>query len=124
MQLLLGHKIFRLWALLAHVVFSMAMLWPLDKLPDVAYSFPDKWSHFAVFSTLYLLWAFALESKWSLIKLRLRLCFGLVIYGIIIELIQYKWLITRHGDLMDLVANTGGILFGLILYHVRSNFNR
>lgn len=36
-----------------------------------------------------------------------------VIYGIIIEVLQYTWTVNRHGDILDALANTVGALLGI-----------
>jgi len=115
MQRLLGDKL-KLWgALVAQISATVAMLWPSPDLPDIDVPMADKWAHFIVFGVLYFLWAFAL-SKSAIKQLTWRLAFVLLFYGIIIEVIQQYWYVSRTGDLMDVVANSIGILLGLIAF--------
>jgi len=79
----------------------------------------DKWAHFLVFAVLFFLWAQALSVKNNRSISSVKLFFALVFYGIIIEVIQDLWYVSRTGDLMDVIANTVGILLGLILFHLR-----
>jgi VanZ family protein len=120
MQRLLGDKIALCLALLGQIIATLAMLWPNPELPDVDLPFLDKWAHFVIFSILYLLWAWALESKGPRVKWTLHLVFALLIYGIIIESIQHYWYVSRKGDLMDVLANATGILIGFLAHQLKS----
>lgn len=118
MQRLLGDKL-KLWgALVAHISVTVAMLWPSPDLPDIDVPMADKWAHFLVFGVLYFLWALAL-SKSAINQLTWRLALVLLFYGIIIEVIQQYWYVSRTGDLMDVVANSIGILLGLIAFKIK-----
>lgn len=118
MQRLSGDKL-KLWgAIIAHISATVAMLWPSPDLPDIDVPMADKWAHFLVFGVLYFLWAFAL-SKSAIIQWTWRLALVLLFYGIIIEVIQQYWYVSRTGDLMDVVANSIGILLGLIAFKIK-----
>lgn len=119
---LLGDKS-KIWlAIAAQLSATAAMLWPSPELPDVDVPMADKWAHFLVFGVLYFLWALAIQSKRSK-RASWVLVFALIFYGIIIELIQGYWYISRTGDLMDVVANSIGILLGLIAYNVKERYD-
>ena len=120
MRRLLGDKIALGLALLGQIIATLAMLWPNPELPHVDLPFLDKWAHFVVFLILYLLWAWALESKGPRVKWTLQLVFTLLIYGIIIESIQHYWYVSRKGDLMDVLANATGILIGFLAHQLKS----
>lgn len=120
MQGLLGDKTALGTALVGQVIATLAMLWPNPELSDVDVLIWDKWVHFLVFTILYLLWAWALGSKGPRLKWTLKLVFGLLIYGIIIEFIQHYWYVSRKGDLMDVMANASGIFIGFLVLQLKS----
>jgi len=120
MQGLLGDKTALGTALVGQVIATLAMLWPNLELSDVDVLIWDKWVHFLVFTILYLLWAWALGSKGPRLKWTLKLVFGLLIYGIIIEFIQHYWYVSRKGDLMDVMANASGIFIGFLVLQLKS----
>jgi VanZ family protein len=68
---------------------------------------------------LFFLWAQALSIKNQISRLSLKIVFALLFYGIIIEVIQDNWSVSRTGDLMDVLANTIGILLGLIVFQFK-----
>ena len=104
----------RLWlAVLAQVIATVAMLWPSQYFPEVAVPMLDKWAHFVVFGTLYFLWADAISKTKIEITMIFRLSIALLLYGIIIELIQHYWYVSRTGDTLDVLANAIGIVLGL-----------
>ena len=104
----------RLWlAVLAQVIATVAMLWPSQDFPEVAVLMLDKWAHFVVFGTLYFLWADAISKTKIEITMIFRLSIALLLYGIIIELIQHYWYVSRTGDTLDVLANAIGIVLGL-----------
>lgn len=118
MQRLSGDKLKLVGAIAAHISATVAMLWPSPDLPDIDVPMADKWAHFLVFGVLYFLWALAL-SKSAINQLTWRLALVLLFYGIIIEVIQQYWYVSRTGDLMDVVANSIGILLGLIAFEIK-----
>lgn len=120
---LLGDKS-RVWlAIAAHISATVAMLWPSPDLPDIDVPMVDKWAHFLVFGVLYFLWALALQNRRSF-RLNVGLVLALLLYGIIIEVIQEHWSVTRTGDVIDVLANCIGILLGLIAFNVKEKLYR
>ena len=98
----------------------MGSLLPSSKVPDIDVS--DKWIHFvfyAIFSFLLFLSIHthtkSLNShvkRWSLV-----IIIGTVV-GLSIELIQYSLISGRHGEWMDVIVNTIGLLGGLFIAEV------
>lgn len=119
MPRLLGDRILIWLAITAQITATLALLWPAPDLPELDVPMSDKWAHFLVFAVLFFLWAQALSVKNNRPLSSVKLFFALVFYGIIIEVIQDLWYVSRTGDLMDVMANTVGILLGLILFHLR-----
>ena len=78
----------------------------------------DKIVHFIFYSTAAFLGVFYLweQSKWS-VKLRKSLVlmfFLTLVFGIIIEVIQYRFTLDRAGDIFDGLANGIGALCGVL----------
>ena len=119
MPRLLGDKVLFWLAITAQITATAAMLWPAPDLPEIDVPMADKWAHFLVFAVLFFLWAQALSVKNQISRLSLKIVFALLFYGIIIEVIQDNWYFSRTGDLMDVLANTIGILLGLIVFQLK-----
>ena len=41
--------------------------------------------------------------------------FYCILYGVLIEIIQHYFVVGRHADFNDVFADTGGVLFGVII---------
>jgi len=99
------------------LIIVIGSLLPSSKVPSIDVS--DKWIHFvfyAIFSFLLFLsthtYTKSLNShvkRWSLV-----LIIGTVV-GLSIELIQYSLISGRHGEWMDVLVNTLGLLGGLFV---------
>ncbi len=78
----------------------------------------DKIVHFISYFTAAFLGVFFLreQGRWSLkLSTSLLLMFVVtVVYGIIIEVLQYSMTTDREGDLFDALANGFGSLFGVL----------
>ena len=82
---------------------------------DIQVVYSDKWGHsFAYFmlSLCWLLTFFKYPKKKFLI---ITLC---VTYGIVIEVLQTTLTNHRTGDFLDVIANTIGILLGLMIFNL------
>ena len=89
-----------------------------DSLPDDILPYLDKVFHFFAYITLTLLWSIyakKLYSKTSINKILTVIAILLTVYGIIIEVLQSKLTYTRMLEINDIVANSVGIAFGIII---------
>ncbi len=91
--------------LLILTAITILSLWPADQLH--LGSGRDKIQHFIAYAALMLPVALRKPKSW------IALGTFLVIYSGIIELIQP--FVNRYGEWADLLANTGGVLFGIII---------
>ena len=123
MPRLLGDKIWVWLAITAQIMVTVALLLPATDLPQTDVPMADKWAHFLVFSVLFYLWAQALSVKNQIRQLSVKLVIALIFYGTIIEVIQDSWSISRTGDFMDVLANTAGILMGLIVFNIKEKLS-
>jgi len=101
----------RLWLGLGWgaVVFAIVLfLVPMSRLPQVQVS--DKTEHFAAYLLLSLWFAgiYPRGRYWII-------AIGLCVLGVLIEFAQGAMQLGRHADAMDVVANSTGIVAGLVL---------
>ena len=94
-----------------------------SNVPKIALS--DKGIHFAFYTILAILLYFPLrintKRSFSFVTTNvLVLVFGFII-GSVIELVQHHLIVGRFGEYLDLLANTVGLLTGVIISEV---FNR
>jgi len=94
-------------------IITAASLWPAAHLPPVPGS--DKTHHFISYAALMLPTALKKPRHWFLIAL-----FFLFFSGTI-ELIQPYF--NRYGEWLDMLANTGGIICGIIIAKLIKNFH-
>lgn len=93
------------WVLIALAI--LASLSPTQNLPDIGTS--DKLGHLTAYA-LMTLWFSGIypRSRYALIG------FGMLVLGALIEWAQGAMGLGRQADMYDLVANTSGIVAGLI----------
>ncbi|EAR13500.1 hypothetical protein PI23P_03362 [Polaribacter irgensii 23-P] len=80
----------------------------------------DKLQHGVAYATLCITWLIALQKKQK--KYAIALC--CILFGMIIEVLQYAITNYRTGDYLDVAANSLGVLLGLLLFHQISKKNR
>lgn len=73
----------------------------------------DKIEHAIAYFVLTFIWLLALQKSKINVKLIVLCCF---LYGIIIEALQVTATSYRSGEILDVVANTTGILIAYIFY--------
>jgi VanZ family protein len=102
---------FTLFTLAAIATLS---LWPLEKLPLVPGT--DKTHHLIAYAVLMFPTALRKPNKWIL--------FGLlfIAYSGAIELIQPY--VNRYGEWLDMVANSTGVVCGLIIAELVNYFSQ
>jgi VanZ family protein len=96
------------WLLLSSIILitiTALSLWPLSTLPSVPGT--DKTHHIIAYMILMFPIVLGRPNKWLLAATLL------ISYSGIIELIQPY--VNRHAEWMDLLANTIGILLGVVL---------
>ena len=102
------------WMLVIITLFLTLM--PAKEIPD-ALIFWDKLQHSLCFATLAFVGLFAYKNV-------ILMCVSLSIYGILIELMQTFLTTTRHGDWLDWVADTVGVLIGALVALMLKKFYR
>ena len=88
----------------------------LMKMPkvEVQISNLDKGYHLFAYFTLTICWLFSFYKKK---KLKYYIVVACIFYGIIIEVLQHTLTMYRTGDIYDILANTLGIVLGLIVFN-------
>lgn len=117
-HLLAGNTLL-LIALLYSIVISVLFFLPTTELPKVAISSADKIVHGLVYFLLVNLWmvyfyvknGFRILWKWVAI-----LFFSILLYGIIVEIFQGLFTVSRRADIFDLIANVIGTLLGIFFF--------
>ena len=94
------------------VTIAMASLWPVAHLPAVPGS--DKTHHFIAYAALMLPTALKKPKHW------LAIAFAFLCFSAAIELIQPY--VNRYGEWLDMLANGGGLVCGIIAAQLISYF--
>jgi len=87
----------------------------LIKTPKATIQFHhlDKLQHALAYFILTISWLFAFYGK---NKKRIIIC-SCIFYGILIEILQETLTEYRTGDSLDIIANSTGVLLGLLLFN-------
>lgn len=106
-----------LLALLYTIILSVACLIKTDQLPGVGLPNIDKFFHFFTYLVLTYVWfrtffyTFKFDRKASL---KFAAIFS-IIFGIVIEVLQGTVTSFRSADVYDVLANTSGVMFSILL---------
>lgn len=95
--------------------YILAVL-PQENVPELT-PFNDKGNHFLAFSVLTLLLLHAYRVKY------LTAFVLMMLYGVLIEVSQL-FAVNRHGELLDVLADTIGVVVGILLYWLIRKFYR
>lgn len=87
-----------------------------NKIPKFEFGYFDKIAHITFYTFLTLSWHLALCLKKNYIFKSILIALSITFYGIVIEVIQGKYVPNRAGDIYDVLANTIGVIFGFGLF--------
>jgi VanZ family protein len=99
------------------ITITILSLIPATSVPS-GIQFWDKGQHGLMFFVLAVTGCVAFQRSWGLI------CFGLILYGGILELLQDTLTATRCGDVSDWLADGVGILIGAAAYGLAKRFSK
>jgi VanZ family protein len=87
----------------------------LIKMPEynVAIRHLDKLQHCFAYLVLTFFWLFAFYKK----ERKHLIIFCCILFGILIEVLQYTITNYRTGDYLDVIANSSGVLFGSFVFN-------
>ena len=103
------------------VLFFVSFLSLVDttKIVDTPLLSFDKVLHFGIYSFLNVLLLIAYNKNFSMLFLSITL----FVYGILIEVIQNQTTY-RTAELVDILANSCGILIGALIFKIAYRFNK
>ena len=78
----------------------------------------DKYGHFLTYFILGLSWLNAIKNPLHKNFINYIIIFLIICYGIILEALQDVLTTYRQADLFDIIANSAGGIFALILYNL------
>ncbi|WP_445735697.1 VanZ family protein [Mariniflexile sp.] len=112
-------------SILYTLTLATVCLVKLNKLPNVGLSYGDKIFHFLSYSVLAMLWFNTLLHTFKFKKRRALLYAALfsVVFGIVIEVLQGALTSYRSSDMYDVIANTSGVLFTVLILAVKNPKN-
>lgn len=95
----------------------------LTNVPDIGVSFGDKIFHFLAYFVLAFLWfgAFVYNFNFKKRKAITYASIFSVLFGIVIEVLQYLLTTYRSLDIYDMFANTFGVLLAVVIITVKNN---
>ena len=102
-------RLTRYWFALAYMMLLVFGILSLIPGPDIGDS--DKIAHFVGYAALAAWFSLIIEQRKSLWYILI----GLISYGLLLELLQ-SLTSYRFGDLADVVANSLGVITGLVFY--------
>ena len=115
---LLERRSLLILGLLYTLAITIVMVFPGKDLPKSDLPL-DKLLHVLINMCLVLIWLLYFHVKASA-NLNRRMLFTVLtavfIYGIIIEIIQQQFVVHRHADIWDVVANTIGLILGFVVF--------
>lgn len=79
----------------------------------------DKLQHAMAYAILSLSWLFALQKKQK--KYAIAVC--CILFGMVVEVLQYLITNYRTGDYLDVLANSFGVLLSLLIFRQISKKN-
>ena len=95
------------------------MLLPFSGSTKIAIPYLDKIIHGIIYAIFFIVWLlYILKAKREIKGAYWVVSIVLFIYGIIIEVLQGSFVANRTQDYWDVVANTIGILVGIVLFYI------
>ncbi len=103
-------------AILFGIFCTVLYCLPGPELPSVKlFDGVDKVVHAGLFIGLTLLWLAAAKAGcWQTSVFKMAVFLSL--YGLLIELVQWQWIVGRAGDWLDWLVDTIGIMLGVWLF--------
>ncbi|MCM2302926.1 MAG: VanZ family protein [Flavobacteriaceae bacterium] len=104
-------------AILLTLLIAYLSFISLNKIiPKLEFGYFDKIAHLISYLSLSFSWFLALCLKNESNLKTIIIVLSITIYGIIIEIIQGNYTPNREADFYDVLANTIGVLIGLVLF--------
>jgi VanZ family protein len=101
---------------MAFVTWASLATFPDDGTPGIDIPHFDKVVHFCFYLGAVVLGTFFMrevsQGRAPLARTLVYVVVGAIVYGIVIEVVQYTFTLDRQGDSWDALANSLGALFG------------
>ena len=110
---LLEAKNIRLFSIIYTLGITVLMVIPVPEQQQIDVPNLDKWVHtlvYVLFSSLWL-WAYQAQIQKKSVLFWI-ITTSVLVYGIVIEIVQGNFIPSRSFDLLDIAANSLGILIG------------
>lgn len=109
-------NLFSILTALIILYLSMASSHTFDKVPLIKIPYFDKVVHFGMYFSLMSV--IILENRKTIKTTKNLFIFGLIpfFYGIVIEILQSSFTVTRSGNVSDALADTLGIIVSIMLW--------
>lgn len=99
-----------------------------SKIPTAAWlviPHKDKVVHFVFYFVLTLLLYKDFKLKWGVLKKSFTFAFiTAVSYGVLIEICQWLFTSGRNAEILDVIANTSGSAFGILILWLRQKLKK
>lgn len=124
---LLASKTVLTLAIVYSCVITVLFFIPGSDLPEVSFSAADKLMHTAIYVLLIGIWqlyffvrnGYRFKLRWAIVIL-----LACLFYGIIIEILQGSFTVSRSADIYDVLANLIGLILGIFIFKkVKHIFN-
>jgi VanZ family protein len=87
---------------------------------SISLEYKDKYVHFIFYFVFVILWISYSRSKKLSPKTNFMILFLAIGYGILMEIFQGTLTKDRHADIIDIIANSTGALFGSLFMNLIS----
>jgi VanZ family protein len=114
-QLLSEHKFFFL-AIFWTILITTLSLITIERVPSFAITLQhkDKVVHFVFYFVFVIAWNLSLMQKIK--KFKVKVLSIAIVYGIVIEVLQYVLTENRTADFFDVLANSLGAILAFVLF--------
>lgn len=110
------HKLYFLIAVSWTLVITILSLITIDSSVGSSIKLPnkDKYVHFTFYFVFVIVWSLFFRTN----KSKLFIIFSAIGYGILMEICQGVFTVTRTPDFLDIIANSLGALFGIVFIFI------
>lgn len=114
---LLEHNLIKYIAVSLQLLVTVMMLIPTSGASYMNLPHSDKIFHIVIYLVLFVVWAITCKANRKRRYVLRSVVVLLTLYGIIIEMIQGEWIESRTSDIWDVIANSTGILIGMVIFY-------
>ena len=98
------------------LILALSMM-NMNGVPTIKYNHIDKFEHAFAYAVMSFFWFVSYQVGKIKIKF-LNLVLIIIAYGVLIEIMQWKLTTSRTGDLLDVMANTIGVVLGCVIFKI------